>query len=61
MIIDSGILAVHHIAREALCEIASEDFKYIRALKGKAKKCLVLDCDNILWGGIVGEDGIGWD
>lgn len=44
--------------REALCEIASEDFKYIRALKGKAKKCIVLDCDNILWGGIVGEDGL---
>ena len=24
-----------------------------------AKKCLVLDCDNTLWGGIVGEDGPG--
>ena len=22
------------------------------------KKCLVLDCDNVLWGGIIGEDGI---
>ena len=22
-------------------------------------KCIVLDCDNTLWGGIVGEDGIG--
>jgi len=30
----------------------------VNALKGKAKKCLVLDCDNTLWGGIVGEDGI---
>jgi FkbH-like protein len=28
------------------------------ALKGKNKKCLVLDCDNTLWGGVVGEDGI---
>jgi FkbH-like protein len=45
-------------SREALCEIASEDFKFIRSLKGKSKKCLVLDCDNVLWGGIVGEDGI---
>jgi FkbH-like protein len=44
--------------REALQEIAIEDFKFIRALKGKSKKCLVLDCDNILWGGIVGEDGL---
>jgi FkbH-like protein len=24
-----------------------------------AKKCLVLDLDNVLWGGIVGEDGLG--
>lgn len=23
------------------------------------KKCVVLDCDNTLWGGIVGEDGLG--
>jgi FkbH-like protein len=38
--------------------LAKEYVKPIRALKGKAKKCLVLDCDNTLWGGIVGEDGI---
>jgi FkbH-like protein len=44
--------------REALCEIACEDFKFIRALKGKNKKCLALDCDGVLWGGIVGEDGL---
>lgn len=24
-----------------------------------APKCLVLDCDNTLWGGVVGEDGLG--
>jgi FkbH-like protein len=23
------------------------------------RKCIVLDCDNILWGGVIGEDGIG--
>jgi len=44
--------------REALSEIAGDDFKYIRALKGKNKKCLVLDCDNTLWGGVIGEDGL---
>ena len=26
--------------------------------KGHSKKCLVLDCDNVLWGGILSEDGI---
>ena len=30
----------------------------LRVRSGKVKKCLVLDCDNTLWGGIVGEDGI---
>lgn len=42
---------------ESLREIASEDFKIIRALKGKSKKCIIVDCDNTLWGGVVGEDG----
>ena len=44
--------------RNALYEIAFEDYKYIRSLKGENKKCLVLDCDNTLWGGIIGEDGL---
>ena len=28
------------------------------ALKGKARKCLVLDLDNTLWGGVIGDDGV---
>jgi len=44
--------------REACKTIAKEYIKFIRALKGKNKKCLALDCDNTLWGGIIGEDGI---
>lgn len=43
---------------EGLKEIANENFKLFRALKGKNKKCLILDCDNTLWGGILGEDGV---
>lgn len=30
----------------------------IKAIEMKRKKCLVLDMDNTLWGGILGEDGI---
>jgi len=45
-------------SREALEAIASEQARFIRNFVGKTKKCLVLDCDNTLWGGIVGEDGI---
>jgi len=37
--------------------LCDEYMRYIKAIKGKAKKCIVLDLDNTLWGGIVGEDG----
>jgi FkbH-like protein len=30
----------------------------IKAVYGKTKKCLVLDLDNTLWGGLVGDDGV---
>lgn len=30
----------------------------IRAGNGETKKCVVVDCDNVLWGGIISEDGI---
>jgi FkbH-like protein len=30
----------------------------IRKMTGKAKKVLLLDCDNTLWKGIIGEDGL---
>ncbi len=32
--------------------------KLIAALRGKSKKCLVLDLDNTLWGGVIGDDGL---
>lgn len=31
--------------------------KQIEAIKGKIKKCIVLDLDNTLWGGVVGDLG----
>jgi FkbH-like protein len=30
----------------------------VKSVYGKAKKCLVLDLDNTLWGGVVGDDGV---
>ncbi|MBL7091680.1 HAD family hydrolase, partial [Acidovorax sp.] len=47
------------IGRHALLPFGQEYGKFFRALHGKARKCLVLDCDNTLWGGVVGEDGLG--
>lgn len=30
----------------------------IAAARGKVRKCLVLDLDNTLWGGVIGDDGL---
>jgi len=40
-----------------LSVIADEYMGYIKALKNLTRKCIVLDLDNVLWGGIIGEDG----
>ena len=37
--------------------LASEIMSYVIGYLGISKKCIVLDLDNTLWGGIVGEDG----
>lgn len=42
----------------ALPAIASEVVGVINALRGKFAKCVVLDLDNTLWGGIIGDDGL---
>ena len=36
---------------------ANELMGYIKPISSKNRKCIVLDLDNTLWGGIVGEDG----
>ena len=30
----------------------------VKSIYGKSKKCLVLDLDNTLWGGVIGDDGL---
>ncbi len=37
--------------------LASNLMSYVIGYMGISKKCIVLDLDNTLWGGIVGEDG----
>jgi FkbH-like protein len=37
--------------------LADDLIGYIIAYLGLSKKCIVLDLDNTLWGGVVGEDG----
>lgn len=43
---------------EYLPELCEEYSGYIKPLMHLTKKCLVLDLDNTLWGGIIGEDGL---
>jgi FkbH-like protein len=43
--------------RGFLNQYANDIAKLARGIRAPAKKCLVLDCDNTLWGGVVGEDG----
>lgn len=39
-------------------EYSSHIAPILNAITGKTKKALILDCDNTLWGGVVGEDGV---
>lgn len=32
--------------------------RLLGAMRGKARRCLVLDLDNTLWGGVIGDDGL---
>lgn len=51
-------LAKSHWSQLGLQELAGLYLRYFKAYKGVRKKCIVLDLDNTLWGGIVGDDGI---
>ena len=46
------------LTNKFLVKYAIEITKIVCALKGRSKKCLVLDADNCLWGGVIGEDGL---
>jgi FkbH-like protein len=43
---------------DALPVIAAGTVALIGALFGRIRKCLILDLDNTLWGGIIGDDGM---
>jgi FkbH-like protein len=45
------------IAGENLSQLAREWLRFLVPLSGKILKALVVDLDNTLWGGVVGEEG----
>jgi FkbH-like protein len=51
-------LAKLQFSQQALPVYADHLMKLIAALRGKSRKCLVLDLDNTCWGGAVGDLGM---
>ena len=50
-------LASMRLSEHVLADLAGAYARYIAPVAGRTRKCIVLDLDNTLWGGIVGEDG----
>jgi FkbH-like protein len=46
------------VASPHLIHLAEEWLRFLHPLSGRVAKALVVDLDNTLWGGIIGEDGI---
>ena len=63
-----GILEWHdpvlwHRAKQEVTPVAAPVYgdlvgRLVAALQGRSSKCLVLDLDNTLWGGVIGDDGV---
>jgi FkbH-like protein len=46
------------IAADQLIHLANEWLRFLVPLSGRTAKALVVDLDNTLWGGVIGEDGM---
>ena len=51
-------LARCRLSGKAIKALARQTGNLLRGWKGQSRKCLVLDLDNTLWGGVIGEEGI---
>lgn len=47
------------ISINALPYVAKAVVDVLAAMSGRLKKCVILDLDNTLWGGVIGDDGMG--
>ena len=52
------LLAKYSLSYQAITNICYTLNKIIQSISGFSKKCLVLDLDNTLWGGVIGDDGV---
>ena len=46
------------VSPSATVPLAQNVAAIVKSVYGRTKKCLVLDLDNTLWGGIIGDDGV---
>jgi len=46
------------LSTNILPEVAKQILGIVKSLNGKFKKCVILDLDNTLWGGVIGDDGL---
>ena len=46
------------VSIDALPYFADATVKIIAALQGDFKKCIIIDLDNTIWGGVIGDDGL---
>ena len=51
--------ARQHPSAKALPALVEEQMAHVRAVAGLTRKVVVCDLDNTLWGGVIGEDGLG--
>jgi FkbH-like protein len=51
-------LTKYALSYSAIPSLALNLSNIINAIFGQTKKCLVLDLDNTLWGGVIGDDGL---
>jgi FkbH-like protein len=51
--------AKQYPSAEALPSLSHQLTALLRAILGLTSKCLALDLDGVLWGGVIGEDGLG--
>jgi FkbH-like protein len=46
------------LSLDAIPAVAQSIVRIVSAVRGKIVKCLILDLDNTVWGGVVGDDGL---
>ena len=57
---DPAQWAAYKLPFSSRCNAAYAELlgRLLGAIRGKSRKCLVLDLDNTIWGGVVGDDGL---